>query len=280
MTSIETWTLGEVRRVLDQLWPVSGAESWDAPGLVVGSLDHPVTHLRFVVDVVSSTVDEALRDGVDLLVAHHPLLLRGVTSVSEEFFKGHLVASLIRGGCALLSAHTNADVVETGTSRVLATRLGLVNQQVIVPQENPERGLGIVGSLAQALSLYDFASLVGRVLPPTARGITVSGDPEQMISRVALCAGAGDSLLGHPLVQAADCYLTSDLRHHPASETAEARIHGSGPALVDVSHFAAEWLWLAQAAEEVAERLPGVTVSVSDLSTDPWDFVIMPGRHS
>lgn len=277
MSTPTTWTLGAVRQVIEEMWPPSGAEPWDAPGLVVGSLDQPVSHLRLVVDVVASSVDEALRDGVDLLVAHHPLLLRGVTSVSEELYKGHLVASLIRSRCALLSAHTNADVVETGTSRVFASALGLQDQTVIQATVHPDRGLGIVGTLPEALSLYQLAGMIGSVLPHTARGIAVSGDPNQPVSRVALCAGAGDSLVSHPLVTSADCFVTSDLRHHPASEAAEARVHSGGPSLIDVSHFAAEWLWLNQAATELAHRLVGVTVSVSDLSTDPWDFVILPG---
>jgi len=102
----------------------------------------------------------------------------------------------------------------------------------------------------------------------------VSGDFDAPIETIALCAGAGDSLLSHPDVLSADVYITSDLRHHPASEAREnARVVG-GPALIDVSHWASEWLWLDTAARELAAELPGVAVTVSDLRTDPWDFVV------
>ena len=105
--------LWEVLGVIDALWPVSGAEEWDAPGLVVGSPDHAVSSIQLMVDATIESVAEALEQGADLIVAHHPLLLRGVTSVAESTYKGRVVADLIRGGVALYAAHTNADVVPT-----------------------------------------------------------------------------------------------------------------------------------------------------------------------
>jgi len=70
-------------------------------------------------------------------------------------------------------------------------------------------------------------------------------------------------------------YVTSDLRHHPASEARENARLGRGPALLDISHWAAEWLWLDVAAEALRAALPEVTVTVSELRTDPWDFALV-----
>ena len=268
--------LSTVIETLDGLWPPGGAEEWDAVGLVVGARSQQVTHIRLVVDVVRATVDEAISDGADLIVAHHPLLLRGATSVAEDHYKGALVADLIRAGVGLYSAHTNADAVDVGTSEVLARALGIAQMSPITEGLNEDSGIGRVGVLPQPIRLYDLATTLGRLVPPTAGGIRVSGDPEQMVSRVALCTGAGDSLLNHPLVQAADVYITGDLRHHPVSEVQQQRLHQSGPALIDVSHFASEWFFLDQVKAELESRLPGVTISVSEVVTDPWDFVIHP----
>ena len=268
--------LSTVIDTLDGLWPPAGAEEWDAVGLVVGARSQQVTHIRLVVDVVRATVDEAISDGADLIVAHHPLLLRGVTSVTEDHYKGALVADLIRAGVGLYSAHTNADAVDVGTSDVLARALGIAQMSPITEGLDEDSGIGRVGVLAEPIRLYDLATTLGRLVPQTAGGIRVSGDPEQMVSRVALCTGAGDSLLNHPLVQAADVYITGDLRHHPVSEVQQQRLHQSGPALIDVSHFASEWFFLDQVKVELESRLPGVTISVSEVVTDPWDFVIHP----
>ena len=267
-------TVGQVHAVVEQLWPVSGAEPWDAPGLLAGDPAAPVESILLAVDAVLDTVDEALNS--DLLIVHHPLLLRGVTSVAEDRYKGAVLSRLIRGNTALLAAHTNADVVETGTSAVFADRLGLLNAVPIVAAPAvPSRGVGRVGTLAEPTTLGRLARLLGELLPATASGIRVAGDFDSPVSTVALCGGSGDSLLNEPAVLAADVYITSDLRHHPASEAREnARVAG-GPALIDVSHWASEWLWLDQAAIELRAALPGVVISVSDVRTDPWDFAVV-----
>ena len=271
--STPTKPLSEVLGVIEALWPVSGAEEWDAPGLIVGSADHAVSSIHLMVDATLESVAEALEQGADLIVAHHPLLLRGVTSVAESTFKGRVVADLIRGGAALYAAHTNADVVPTGTSAQLADLLGLVEQSPITEGGTPGHGLGRVGTLPAPMSLYELAVTVGEFLPQTAVGPVAAGDPEAIITTVSLCAGAGDSLLSHPSVVASDVYITSDLRHHPASEAREQALLGGGPALINISHFAAEWLWLEQAATELRSAT-GLSVSVSDLNTDPWTFQV------
>ena len=270
-------SLSLVADQIERLWPASGAEEWDAIGVVVGHGSDPVSHIRLVVDVVPESVREALEAGADLIVAHHPLLLKPVTSVSEDRYKGRVITSLIRSHVALITAHTNADVVATGTSHTLADAIGLIDRTVIKPSVTPGHGIGQVGSFPAQTTLYALASTLGAVLPQTAGGIRVSGNPDTPVTTAAVCAGAGDSLLRHPAVMAADVYITSDLRHHPASEISADRAGGSAPALIDISHFAGEWLWLAKARNQLAEIFPDMKVSVSDLVTDPWDFVVHPG---
>ena len=269
-------TVGQVQAVIEGLWPLSGAESWDAPGLISGDLDAPVTRVHLAVDAVADTVAEAIDSGADLLLTHHPLLLRGVTTVAEDRYKGAMLARLIRANCALVAAHTNADVVETGTSAVIADRLGLIDALPIVPSApGSSRGLGRVGALPTTTTLGALARTLADILPPTATGVRAAGEYDRPVTTVALCGGAGDSLLTAAAVTGADVYITSDLRHHPASEAREnARITG-GPALIDVSHWASEWLWLDTAAEELRAALPEIAVSVSELRTDPWDFTIV-----
>jgi dinuclear metal center YbgI/SA1388 family protein len=255
-------TVADVVSAVERLWPAAGAEAWDAPGLIVGAPDQAVSHIRLAVDAVGATVDDALVSGADMLLVHHPLLLRGVTTIAESTYQGSVLSRLVRGGVALLAAHTNADVVETGTSATIATALGLRDVVPIVPDASGTRGLGSVGELAARL---------GALLPETATGIRVAGDYARPVSRVAICAGAGDSLLNAAPVRGSDVYITSDLRHHPAS----AAVESGGPALIDTAHWASEWLWLAQAAAQLREILPELTVTVSDVRTDPWDFVIV-----
>ena len=270
-----SFSLADVTRVTHDLWPLSGAEGWDAPGLLSGDPSSEVDSIHLAVDAVADTVDEAVEANADVLFVHHPLLLRGVTTVAEDRYKGALLSRLIRANCALLAAHTNADVVENGVSAVLASRLGLVDVSPITAGQVPGTGIGRVGRLPRPTTLGRLALVIAELLPPTASGVRVAGEYGSFVETVALCGGAGDSLLGDPAVTAADVYITADLRHHPASEAREqARATGTGPALIDVSHWASESLWLEVAADQLRAALPGTRVTVSDIRTDPWDFVV------
>jgi putative NIF3 family GTP cyclohydrolase 1 type 2 len=134
------------------------------------------------------------------------------------------------------------------------------------------RGGGRIGDLAEPITLADFADVVAATLPTTAQGVRAAGDPRTVIRRVAICGGSGDSMLGAANAAKADVYLTSDLRHHRASEHLEA----GGCALVDVAHWAAEWMWLPQAArlleQDAAAAGYSVGTTVSTTVTDPWTF--------
>lgn len=277
-------TLADVVAAAEQLWPLRGAEEWDAPGLLSGDPGATIERIVLTVDAVADTVDEAVGLGAQLLIAHHPLLMRGVTTVAESTAKGAMLARLIRGGCALYAAHTNADIVASGTSARLAELLGLVDAVAIQPSavpnptaeaSDPRLGLGRIGRLPERTTLGALARRVAGILPPTAGGVRVAGEYGREVETVALCGGAGDSLLSDPAVRGADVYLTADLRHHPASEAIETARVAGGPALIDVSHWASEWLWLDTAAAELREALPGIEVVVSELRTDPWDFLIV-----
>lgn len=267
-------TVADVADAVERLWPLAGAEPWDAPGLLSGDPSAPVTRVVIAVDAVADTVDEAIAVGAELLLVHHPLLMRGVTTVAESTAKGALLSRLIRGGCALIAAHTNADIVATGTSARLAALLDMRDAVPIV-ETAPGLGLGRVGDLPEPTTLGALARRLAGILPPTATGVRVAGEFDRPVRTVAVCGGAGDSLLGEPAVRAADVYVTADLRHHPASEAVETARVAGGPALIDVSHWASEWLWLDTAADELRAALPGVEVVVSERRTDPWDFVVV-----
>lgn len=266
--------LAEILAGLEHRYPVENADSWDAPGLVVGSTQQQVGHVRLSVDVTSAVVAEAVSDGVDLLVAHHPLLLRGVTSIAEESLKGSILSSALRGDLAIYSAHTNADVVSGGVSDSLAKAFGLVDALPLVAAGEPGIGHGRVGSLPAPTSLGAFAKLVAQNIPATAGGVKVSGNFNRRISKVAVLGGSGEGFIPAATDSGADVFVTSDLRHHPSLDSAELTKIAGGPALIDISHWAAEWVWLETAAHQIRLDFPDLKVSICDVRTDAWDFLV------
>jgi dinuclear metal center YbgI/SA1388 family protein len=366
--------LGEVIEVLDQAYPPQLAQPWDSVGLVCGDPGDPVDDVVVAVDATPAVGAEVPDGG--LLLAHHPLLLRGVDTVAASTPKGALVHSLIRTGRALFTAHTNADSALPGVSDALAQAIGVdvdgvlsplsrapaVDKWVVfVPPENADDvraamfeagagqigdysqcgwsvtgtgqflpqegatpaigsigsvervtedrveviapaaaraavltamrsvhpyeepafdvfalaplpgdvGLGRICTLASAESLRAFTSRVRRGLPATSWGVRAAGDPDMHVSRVAVCGGAGDSLLDAVAAAGVDVYVTADLRHHPADEHRRA----SEVALIDVAHWASEFPWCGQAADVLRNHFgSSLTVRVSDIRTDPWNI--------
>jgi dinuclear metal center YbgI/SA1388 family protein len=262
--SIPAPTVRDLVDALDRRYPRAWAEPWDRVGLVLGDFDTPVTKVLGVVDCVPETVDQALDEGAQLIVAHHPLLLKPVSSIAPDTYKGRIIHRLIRADVALYVAHTNADVASPGVSDALAARLDLTELRPLVPGDD-DRGIGRIGVLADAMPLDEFTAFAARRLPATAAGVRAAGDPKRPIRAVAVCGGAGDSFLADATRAGVDAYLCADLRHHPASE----HLADGGPALLDAAHWATERPWL----DEVAGWLRGqfaVDVVVSDLDTDPW----------
>lgn len=370
-------TLNEIVDLVHGWYPPETADSWDAVGLVAGDPAATVAKILFAVDPAPEVAGEAAEWGADLLVVHHPLFLKPVHGIAATTPKGRTISTLAAAGCALLTAHTNADRAIDGVSEAIGRALGLTDltpltgafgpamDKLVVfvpaekadhvrdaiaaagagaighydhctfstkgkgrfrplegadpaigsvgnievvdevriestlprsrrsavvramlaahPYEEPaydvleladpgvaEAGVGRIGSIRET-TLQHFAEHVAHALPETAHGVRVAGHADRTVRRVAVCGGSGDFLLDTVRGTDADVYITSDLRHHPASEFREH----DGPALVDVAHWAAEWTWLPVVQAKLA-KVVGDTVDtrVSTIRTDPWKFRI------
>ncbi len=284
-------TVRDCIAVLAEAYPPGWARSWDAVGLVVGDPAAPVTAVHFAVDPTPEVAVEAVAGGAGLLITHHPLFLRGVHGVAETTPGGRVVAHLVRGGAALYTAHTNADVADPGVSDALAAALGLgdvrsltdadpaspasaslaaADSETVASAATVCRGLGRVGELPAPEPLGAFCARVARALPSTAGGVRATGPADRLVRRVAVCGGSGGELAGAAAAAGADVLVTADGRHHHVLDAV-----GAFPvAIVDVAHWASEWPWLAVAAARLRRDLRArgrtVSTSVSAIVTDPW----------
>jgi len=263
-------TVRDVVGILEDRYPPALTSDWDAVGLTCGDPDASVHRVLFAVDPVMAVVDEALFLQADLIVTHHPLLLRGVHGVAPTDHKGRVVHTLIGHGIALFSAHTNADHARPGVSDALATALGIPTTRPLVAEPgDASLGTGRVGTLAEPVPLAVFADRVASALPATHHGVRVAGDLDALVRTVAVCGGSGGDFLADA-ASVADVYVTADLRHHRALD----HLLDGGCALVDVAHWASEWPWLPEAADalraDVQAHGSTVDVHVSAIPTDPW----------
>ncbi len=220
-------TLSDVVDLLHGWYPPATADSWDAVGLVAGDPDQPVSKVMFAVDPLLPVAREAAEWGAQLLVAHHPLFLKGVHGVARTTPKGRTLGVLLDAGCGLLTAHTNADQAVGGVSEALATALGLTAVEPViavgtqsldklttyVPEADADRvrqalaqaGAGVIGD-------YDSASFStpgeGRFRPlegasPTigevgALEVVAETRIECVLARAARRAVVAEMLAAHP----------------------------------------------------------------------------------
>ncbi|MDU0348134.1 Nif3-like dinuclear metal center hexameric protein [Actinomyces sp. MRS3W] len=271
-------TVADVEVMLRTAAPPQLAEPWDSNRLICGDPAAPVRSILLAVDPVGVVVDEAIERGVDLIITHHPLYLRGTDHVSAIDPKGTVVHRLIRAGIALANAHTTLDAAHGGVAAALAARVGLMETRPLQPNPaDPTQGIGRIGSLPAPTRLRDFAASVAAALPDSAPGLLVGGDLDASVKTAAVSGGAGDSLLGAAREAGVDVFLTADLRHHPASE----HLEGGRPYLLCGTHWATEWVGLPPLAArlEAAATARGHTLftHVSQVVTDPWALRLSTG---
>ncbi|RYJ06090.1 MAG: hypothetical protein EON52_08185 [Actinomycetales bacterium] len=145
-------TLREVVAVLDGLYDPRWADDWDAVGTVVGDPDAEVTRILLAVDPVQAVVDEAVEWGAQLVLTHHPLHLKGVTSLAATTPKGRVVHTLATLGMALHTCHTNADSPRLGVSESMGLALGLTDLRPLEPGDESAVLGDVVGGDADGLS--------------------------------------------------------------------------------------------------------------------------------
>lgn len=255
-------SVADVLSVLHAHFPPALAAEWDSRGLISGDWRAPVRRVLVAVDICDAVLDEAIAAGCQMLVTHHPLWL-GRHSVASAPYKLRTQLRAMAHGVALANAHTNADHANPGVSDALAAAIGLVEVRPLVPTApGAATGTGRLGRLPAPLALGELVDRVAAAIPGARPRL--AGPPGRLVERVALCGGAGDSLLPTVRELAPEVYITSDLRHHPVAEHLEA----GGCPLIDINHAAAEALWLPSLAALLAAA--GCEVEISRTDTANW----------
>ncbi|OEH93718.1 Nif3-like dinuclear metal center hexameric protein [Bacillus solimangrovi] len=128
----------EIIQAFEQFSPKSLAVEGDKIGLQVGTLNKRVRKVMVALDVLDEVVDEAIEEGVDLIIAHHPLIFRPIKKLIIDQGQGKIITKLIKHDIAVYAAHTNLDVTNGGVNDLMADALGLIDTEVLVPTYEDE----------------------------------------------------------------------------------------------------------------------------------------------
>ena len=251
---------------LEQYAPLPLQDSYDNAGLQIGlTAEQEVAGALLCLDVTEAVIDEAERMGCNLIVAHHPLLFRGLKSITGRSYVERCVVKAIQKGIGIYAAHTNLDNAEGGVNYRIAEKIGLVNLSFLEIKPGMTAGSGVIGELSQEMDEVDFLEHVKSLF-----GIRCMKHNQlrgRKIRRVALCGGAGGFLLSQAIAQGADVFLTGEMRYHDYFG------HEGELLIAEMGHYESEQ-YTTDIFEEVLNRhLPELRIVKTSLNTNPINYL-------
>ena len=246
-----------IAAVIEEMAPLALQESWDNSGFCIGNGDSEVHAAVVGCDCTTGLMDGAVSRGADMVITHHPLIFGGIKKISEATLTGRTVISAIRNGITVYACHTNMDKVPGGVSGTTASRIGLVNVRVL-DADADGNGLGIIGELPAPMSPAVFL----QHLKDSLRLSTVrhSKLPAAFLRTVALCGGAGRSLIGRAGAAGADVYVSGDISYHDFYAP-------DGMMIADIGHFESEAEIIGVICDTVRKKIPNFAVHIARNST-------------
>lgn len=272
-TTIEYMKLKEIKSFLEGMAPLAVQESWDNSGLQIGCSDKDIHKVMVCLDLTEAVLDEAEAIGADLVISHHPLIFKGLKSISGNTYQERCVRKAILSDIAVYSAHTSLDNILGGVNHKIASLLGLSSLRWLDSGESAETlagtcagsGSGLIGELPQPVPVEEFLHSVKEKFgvkalkySPVAAGTT--------IRRVALCGGSGAFLLPKAVEMGADCFISGEFHYHDYFDP--------GTLLIELGHYESEQFTQDLLKESLEKAFPGLEIVKTSVNTNPQEWLI------
>ena len=253
----------EVLSALERFAPLPLQESWDNAGLQVGLTETEVSGALLCLDVTERIVDEAVQKGCNLIVSHHPLLFRGLKTISDLTDVQRTVMKAIQKGICVVSMHTNMDNAKDGVNFRIARKLGLQQVRFFASKtvDGIEAGSGVIGEFAAPLAADDFVKAVKQAFDVECA--MCNELLRRPVQKVAICGGAGDFLLDAALAEGADAFITGEMHYHQYFSY-EQRIQ-----ICVIGHYQSEQFTSEIFRDIIEGECPGVRTCIADTCTNP-----------
>ena len=256
----------DIAAAIESFAPLALQESYDNAGLIVGRMDDDVHKALLAVDVTEEVIAEAVAEGCDMIITHHPIIFHAMKRFNSASQTERCVEEAIRRGIVLYAAHTNLDSTPDGMSWRVAQMLGLENIAVMQPTNTEGAGFGVVGELAEAMPSAEFMRRVMERFD--VKALRHSDVVKAEISKVAICTGSGGSLIDDARKSGADIYLTADLRYNDFMR------HENAIILADMGHFESEYCAIQILFDILSKKIPIFAVRKSVCSRNPVNYTV------
>ena len=294
-TSIEYMKLKEIKSFLEGMAPLAVQESWDNSGLQIGCSDKDIHKVMVCLDLTEAVLDEAEAIGADLVISHHPLIFKGLKSISGNTYQERCVRKAILSDIAVYSAHTSLDNILGGVNHKIASLLGLSSLRWLDSGESAEgcdekcggaaekscgegaegkcggadavaraSGSGLIGELKEPVAAAEFLHTVKTVFD--VKALKHSPLPSTTIRSVALCGGAGAFLLPQAVAKGADCFISGEFHYHDYFDP--------GTLLIELGHYESEQFTQDLLKESLERAFPELEIVKTSVNTNPQEWLI------
>ena len=259
----------DIAAAIEEFAPLSLQADYDNSGLIVGRLDDEVHSALLAVDVTEEVIDEAEREGCDIIITHHPIIFAPIKRLNSANYVERCVERAIRSGIALYACHTNLDSTPNGMSWQVGSMIGLDAMSVLEPRKgDPNAGYGVVGVLPRPENIMALLNRVKSIFNVGAIRYSDLPSEDMMVRRVAVCTGAGRSNIADALAAGADLYITADLRYN------DFMMGENRMVLADIGHFESEFCAIRILNDIISKKMCNFAVRKSACSRNPIHYLL------
>lgn len=264
--------VNEITTILEELAPLSDAESFDNVGLLVGNENSKVTNILVSLDTLEVIIEEAIAKDCNLIISFHPIIFSGLKHLNGSSYVEKVVIKAIQHNIAIYAMHTALDNSFDGVSAKMCEVLGLKNRQFLIPNAIKNIGMGMIAEFEQSISELDFLRLLADKFD--AKGVRHSSVLQKNIKKVAVLGGSGAFAIENAKSMHADAFVSADFKYHDFFKAEKSML------LVDIGHYESEQFtknllvdYLRKKISNFATSLGSNNVILSKKNTNPINYL-------
>lgn len=263
-------TVQDIYDFLDELAPFAYQESYDNAGLIVGDRHQEVIGIMVSLDTTEAVVMDAVANGCNVIVSHHPIIFGGLKSITSDYYVHRAVIAAIKHDVSIIAIHTNLDnVLANGVNECIAQRLGLQNISILKPNKKWDRegniGAGVLAQTAEPIPINDFLTTVK--LKMNVGCLKHTKLIHTHVSKVAICGGSGSFLIDAAIANDADIYITSDVKYHEYFDANDNII------IADIGHYESEQYTVQLLHKQISQKFCTFATHCTNVNTNPVNYL-------
>ncbi len=248
---------------LEEKVPLSIQESYDNCGLILGNQEMEIIKILITLDITEEVLLEAIALGANLIISHHPILFKGIRTLSPLFSSDRIITMAIKNDMAIYAMHTNLDKIYGGVSFQMASILELDHISFLKTEYNSSYsiGLGATGYLKNPMYWKEYANILKEKMK--LKVIRHTRDYGELIRKIGVFGGSGSSSLQEAINAECQLYISADFKYH------QFFIETDSMMVADIGHYESEQFCLLLIERFISEKFPTFAISLTKLNTNP-----------